>query len=107
MRSVLLGVFFLGSLGLVACSSSSRDGFDEGSQQPGPDPGTPPAPAPTGDFDKNKPPPGKPVEIAEVFGHSADTLYRLDPDKKDVTTVGKFNGCKAVLDIALDGSSNI
>ncbi len=38
----------------------------------------------------------------EVFGHSADTLYRLDPDTKAVTTVGPLAGCQTVIDIALD-----
>jgi len=46
-------------------------------------------------------------EIAEVFGHSANELYRLDPDTKAVTLVGPFNGCSSVIDIALDKDSNI
>ncbi|HWB81865.1 MAG TPA: hypothetical protein VG755_43180 [Nannocystaceae bacterium] len=47
-------------------------------------------------------------EIAEVFGHSADTLYRLDPETKEVTIVGVFDGCSAsIIDIALDAKSNM
>lgn len=47
-------------------------------------------------------------EIAEVFGHSADTLYRLDPDTKAVTEVGPFDGCQAtIIDIALDADSRM
>jgi hypothetical protein len=46
-------------------------------------------------------------EIAEVFGHSADTLYRLDPDTKQVGIVGDFSGCSDVIDIALDADSNL
>jgi hypothetical protein len=47
-------------------------------------------------------------EIAEVFGHSADTLYRLDPVTKDITVVGGFDGCSAsIIDIALDADSNM
>jgi hypothetical protein len=47
-------------------------------------------------------------EIAEVFGHSADTLYRVDPETKAVTVVGMFEGCDAsVIDIALDAASNM
>jgi hypothetical protein len=47
-------------------------------------------------------------EIAEVFGHSADTLYRLDPETKEVTVVGAFDGCDAsIIDIALDADSNM
>jgi hypothetical protein len=47
-------------------------------------------------------------EIAEVFGHSADTLYRLDPETKEVTIVGAYDGCGAsIIDIALDAKSNM
>lgn len=46
-------------------------------------------------------------EIAEVFGHSPTQLFRLDPDTKQLTTVGPFNGCSQVIDIALDVDSNI
>lgn len=49
---------------------------------------------------------GGPMAPAEVFGHSADTLYKLDPTTKVVTIVGGFPGCNAslaaVIDIALD-----
>jgi hypothetical protein len=45
--------------------------------------------------------------VAEVFGHSASTLFRLDPDTKAVTVVGDFSGCIDVLDIALDKDSFI
>ena len=46
-------------------------------------------------------------QIAEVYGHSPDTLYRLDPDTKAVTTVGDFQGCSGVIDIALDKDSKL
>ncbi|NUP14066.1 MAG: hypothetical protein HOW73_49165 [Polyangiaceae bacterium] len=46
-------------------------------------------------------------EVAEVFGHSAATLYRLDPDTKEVTVVDNFDGCYSVIDIALDKDSNL
>ena len=46
--------------------------------------------------------------VAEVFGHSADTLYRLDPDTNAVTVVGPFEGCQAsIIDIALDAASQM
>jgi hypothetical protein len=45
--------------------------------------------------------------IAEVFGESADTLYKLDPVTKSVTVVGPFQGCSGVIDIALDKDSNM
>lgn len=46
---------------------------------------------------------GPPAGEAEVFAHTGDTLYRLDPLTKAVTTVGGFKGCDgSVIDIALD-----
>lgn len=38
----------------------------------------------------------------EVFGHSAGTLYKLDPDTKQVTMIGPMLGCQTVIDLALD-----
>jgi hypothetical protein len=47
------------------------------------------------------PPPPPPT--AEVYAHSAGTLYKLDPITKAVTTVGNFSNCNgSVIDIALD-----
>ncbi len=45
--------------------------------------------------------------VAEVFGHSSQSLYRLDPETKAVTVVGDFSGCDAVIDIALDENSKL
>lgn len=47
---------------------------------------------------------GTPVGETEVFGHSANTLYKLDPVTKEVSVVGDFVDCngEAVIDIALD-----
>lgn len=51
---------------------------------------------------------GGPDQIAEVYGHSAGSLYRLDPETKEVTVVGPFSGCSTgVIDIALDKDSNL
>jgi hypothetical protein len=52
---------------------------------------------------------GNPGEIAEVFGHSGDTLYRMDADTKEVTTIGTFTGVMSgsIIDIALDADSNM
>ena len=49
------------------------------------------------------------VELAEVFGHSGQTLYRLDPETLDVMPIGDFNGCNdgSIIDIALDEDSNM
>jgi hypothetical protein len=44
----------------------------------------------------------------EVWGHSADTLYSVDPVTKAVKVVGAFSGCTGdVMDIALDGESKL
>ena len=45
-------------------------------------------------------------ENAEVYGHSPDTLYKLDPITKEVTEIGGFNGCDDVIDIAIDKDGN-
>ena len=48
--------------------------------------------------------------IPEVYAHSADTLYKLDPLTKQITTVGKMTGCPSVfgiIDIAVDKNNNI
>jgi hypothetical protein len=44
---------------------------------------------------------------AEVYGHSDDTLYKLDPLTKQVTTVGQFDGCDGMLDLAIDKSGTV
>src|SRR5262245_23756800 len=48
-----------------------------------------------------------PNEIAEVWGHGPDILYKLDPQTKEVTVVGPFQGCGSVIDIAVDKDNNI
>jgi hypothetical protein len=40
--------------------------------------------------------------VAQVFAHSANTLYELDPDTKAVSVVGDFQGCSSVIDLAID-----
>jgi hypothetical protein len=48
------------------------------------------------------------TQVAIVYGHSADTLYAVDPNTKAVTTVGPFVGCDdTVIDIALNKSSQM
>jgi hypothetical protein len=40
---------------------------------------------------------------AEVYAHSASTLYRIDATSKAATVVGNFKGCNgSVIDLALD-----
>lgn len=53
-------------------------------------------------------PDAAPTGPAQVFGHSSDTLYKVDPTTKSVTIVGKMNGCgNSVIDIALDKDSKM
>jgi hypothetical protein len=92
----------LAALHGAACSSSGRgsgfgdeDGGAAGSADGGPSFGG-----------EGGPREGGLSQIAEVYGHSADTLYRLDPDTKAITTV-PFKGCETVVDIALDEASNL
>jgi len=51
--------------------------------------------------------PGGSSGPSEVYGHSANALYKLDPDTKAVTLVGAFKDCSQVLDIALDKDSHL
>ncbi|MGD0526928.1 MAG: hypothetical protein ABSE49_17410, partial [Polyangiaceae bacterium] len=45
--------------------------------------------------------------VALIYAHSADTLYRLDANSKQVAVVGPFTGgCSSVIDIAIDSNSN-
>jgi hypothetical protein len=45
--------------------------------------------------------------VALIYAHSADTLYRLDANSKQVAVVGPFTGgCSSIIDIAIDSSSN-
>ncbi len=92
----------LAALHLAACSSSGRGsgfGEEDGGAPGGGDGG----PSFGGDGGARE---GGLAQVAEVYGHSADTLYRLDPDTKAVTTV-PFKGCDTVVDIALDEASNL
>ena len=48
------------------------------------------------------------VPEPEVFGHSRTTLYRLNPETKDVGIVANFSGCADdIVDIAIDGQGVI
>ncbi|UQA56673.1 hypothetical protein [Polyangium aurulentum] len=49
----------------------------------------------------------EPTGPAEVYGHSSSTLYKLNPDTKEVVVIGTFKGCSSVIDLALDADSNI
>ncbi|CAN5925811.1 hypothetical protein BH11MYX4_BH11MYX4_23410 [soil metagenome] len=100
---VLLALSFAG---LVACGGSSGRGSFEDTPEPTKEPEPTPTP---GDFNKDpvKPPVTPSGEVNEVFGHSADSLFRLDPKTNTVTDVGPFDGCTAIIDIALDETSTL
>jgi hypothetical protein len=100
------GIVTLSLMALVACASQAeRAGFDDGKTDPNKPAETT---TPSGEFDKDKPPPsGEPALVNEVYGHSKDTLYRLDPITKAVTVVGPFKNCLPIIDIALDEKSTL
>ena len=111
----MMRAFLIGSVLLAACSGTSASGLSGSSSTPadagtgGPvtevDAGGAVTVTPGADVDGG---PSTPRAVSEVFGHSATTLYRLDPTTKAVTTVGTFSGCGgSVIDIALDKNSNL
>jgi len=63
----------------------------------------------TGAFMNSSASSGSGMQTAEVFAHSSNTLYKLDPVTKAVATVAAFSGCgtSGVIDIALDKDSNL
>jgi hypothetical protein len=96
---------------IAACGSSgSKSGFDSddgGAGGPGQG-GSPPGGDDAGStFGSDAGQATEPPPVAEVYGHSDNTLYKLDPDTKAVTVVGDFKGCSSVIDIALDGASRL
>jgi hypothetical protein len=46
------------------------------------------------------------MEVDYVYAHSPDTLYKVDPVAKTMTTVAPFNGCSSVIDLAIDQNMN-
>ncbi|MBX3191590.1 MAG: hypothetical protein KF819_31650 [Labilithrix sp.] len=106
-RIAALGCFVACMLA-QGCGGSERGSFsqlgeggdgpaDPGSPPPGFDPAEAPAPSPA-------PAPAAPVDV--VYGHSATTLYKLDPKTKNVAVVGNFDCSSEVTDLAIDESSN-
>ncbi len=93
--------------GGLACGSSSKQGFDDADGGGGgSSSGSGGGDGGAGSFSDDATP--SPTNlVAEVYGHSADTLYRLDPNTKAVTKVGPFSGCTGVIDIAIDASSRL
>lgn len=83
--------------GAIGCAKSTVDGFDPNA--------TPDSDG--GAFAQEASIKPDPSGAGEVFGHSENTLYRVDTVTRSVTEVGVFQGCTYVADIALDESSNI
>lgn len=64
-------------------------------------------PASAADASPNSSGDAAPAVRAAVYAHSADTLYKLDPNTLEVSTVADFSGCSSMIDIALDKDSNL
>ena len=82
----------------AACANSARDAYDPNGPAAASDGGG------TFAMEASRP---DPTGAGEVFGHSDNTLYRVDTVTRAVTEVGTFNGCTNVNDIALDETSSI
>jgi len=115
MRTLVLTGVTLITIAVAACGgSSSHSGFDSSNGGGGDDggggglidngDGGPGGSLGGGGDDgggsTNNPP-------AEVWGHSPDSLYKVDPNTKAVSVQGKFDGCTNVTDLALDSASNM
>jgi hypothetical protein len=95
--SLLLPGIVAATLVAGACAKATSDGFDpNGSPQ-----------SDGGTFAQEGGTKPDTTAAGEVFGHSENTLYRVDTVTREVTTVGTFQGCTYVADIALDEASNI
>lgn len=95
---------------LAGCSAPvARSGFETDTNPTTPAKTTPTTSGSIGNSTTNTTTQSVPTtQASEVFGHSGTTLYKLDPGTKAVTVVGDFKDCgDSVLDIALDGSSNM
>ena len=115
MRVLLLAIV---SLAMAAgCGPSSRDTpeQDDGTDPAGADAGGGGG-APTDDGDDGDDPVGPTADAAPttgttyVFAHSADTLYRVDPDTLQIEPVAAFGwpvGSDQMTDIALDRSGHM
>jgi hypothetical protein len=97
--------------GSVACSSAERTSGFGGEETDGgaaaTDAGTLPGNDDGGTFSSGPDGAVTTGGPAEVYGHSPTTLYKLDPNTKNVTVIGDFDGCSNVIDIALDAQSRL
>jgi hypothetical protein len=106
LRSLLVAVAGL-TVTVAGCAASGeRPGFEDDKAPGNEEPQG--AVTPPGDFGNEPPPPAPEVpEVHEVYGHSATTLYKLEPATKAVTVVGNFKQCEPIIDIALDEKSTL
>lgn len=105
-------VLIMGLLGLTAACGSAPPASTYGARDRNDDDGNeaPSGDGLFGDDATDAPTSSSPASAgaSEVWSHSADTLYRLDPVTKQVTIIGPFAGCGGdVIDIALDAQSNL
>lgn len=114
MVRAFVSILSLAVLGVAAfgCAAGNSDGEGVGGSGTGASgPGsTTSAGGAGGGFQTTSAGGGEPVGEPVVYGHSRDTLYRLNAETKDVGVVGPFVGCGdpvRVEDIALDGDSNL
>jgi hypothetical protein len=102
----LLAVLSILALGAMACSGSptttSKRDKSSASKGAGEEPDEtqePAGPGPEGSLSTATP---------EIFAHSATSLFRLDPDTRQVTKVADFSGCDGkIVDIAVDATGNL
>lgn len=107
----ILALAPLALLTAIACSSGSiRPGFDDDDDDDDPSEAgiEPPKDGGNGIINSDASADGPRATNAEVFVHSGDTLYKLDPNTNAVTKIGKFSGNDDdMFDIALDADGNM
>jgi hypothetical protein len=92
----------------VGCSSASEPSGKAGSKAKPKAPSTE-----TTDEDQGSGsdpgPDGNPVTVdPEVFAHSATTLYRMDPQTREISQIGDFSGCDGqVVDLAVNATGDV
>lgn len=115
MVRAFVSILSLAVLGVAAvgCAAGSSDGEGVGGSVTGgsgPGSTTSTSSGDGGGFQTTSAGGGEPVGEPVVYGHSRDTLYRLNAETKAVGVVGPFVGCGdpvRVEDIALDAESNL
>lgn len=75
---------------VAACGASSREAVEGDSADAG---------APLAD--------GGHARAAIVYAHNSATLFALDPNTFDLTTIGPMTGCSGIVDIAVNANNQI